>query len=145
MQVAQSVKNLLPDIMRELPSSVTIYPIYDRSQSIVNSVEDVSATLVIAFVLVIIVIFIFLGRAADTMIPVVAMPLSLLLTFIVMNVLGYSLDNLSLMALTLAIGFLVDDAIVFLENTVRRMEQSTKRRSRRRSTARSTSALRFFR
>src|SRR5207237_8654743 len=65
----------------------------------------------------------FPGRATDTLIPVFALPLSLLLTFVVMNILGYSIDNLSLMALTLAIGFLVDDAIVFLENTVRRMEQ----------------------
>ena len=69
------------------------------------------------------VIFIFLGRATDTLIPAVALPLSLLLTFIAMKLLGYSLDNLSLMALTLAIGFLVDDAIVFLENTVRLMEE----------------------
>ena len=68
------------------------------------------------------VIFIFLGRVTDTLIPAVALPLSLLLTFIAMKMLGYSLDNLSLMALTLAIGFLVDDAIVFLENTVRLME-----------------------
>src|SRR5206468_9704921 len=67
-------------------------------------------------------IFFFLGRARDTLIPVVALALSLLLTFVVMDILGYSLDNLSLMALTLAIGFLVDDAIVFLENTVRLME-----------------------
>ena len=85
------------------------------------------------------VIFLFLGRATDTLIPAVALPLSLLLTFIVMDMLGYSLDNLSLMALTLAIGFLVDDAIVFLENTVRRMEegQSPKGRGdhRRRSVA----------
>ena len=88
-------------------------------------------TLFIAFVLVVIVIFVFLGRATDTLIPAVALPLSLLLTFIAMRVLGYSLDNLSLMALTLAIGFLVDDAIVFLENTVRRMEQSARRRSTR--------------
>jgi HAE1 family hydrophobic/amphiphilic exporter-1 len=77
----------------------------------------------IAFVLVVIVIFAFLGRVTDTLIPVVALPLSLLITFIAMNALGYSLDNLSLMALTLAIGFLVDDAIVFLENTVRRIER----------------------
>ena len=77
----------------------------------------------IAFALVVLVIFLFLGRAADTLIPAVALPLSLLLTFVVMNMLGYSLDNLSLMALTLAIGFLVDDAIVFLENTVRLMEE----------------------
>ena len=80
-------------------------------------------TLIIAFVLVVMVIFAFLGRATDTLIPTVALPLSLLITFIAMRAMGYSLDNLSLMALTLAIGFLVDDAIVFLENTVRRMER----------------------
>jgi HAE1 family hydrophobic/amphiphilic exporter-1 len=97
-------------------------PIYDQSQTIVNSVNDVQATLYIAFGLVVLVIFLFLGRATDTLIPAVALPLSLLLTFVVMGLLGYSLDNLSLMALTLAIGFLVDDAIVFLENTVRLME-----------------------
>ncbi len=91
--------------------------------TIVSSIKDVQATLYIAFVLVVMVIFLFLGRATDTLIPAVALPLSLLLTFVVMDVLGYSLDNLSLMALTLAIGFLVDDAIVFLENTVRLMEE----------------------
>jgi HAE1 family hydrophobic/amphiphilic exporter-1 len=123
VEVAQSVKELLPTVQRTLPGSITIIPVHDRSQTIVNSVRDVKETLVIAFILVVLVIFVFLGRARDTMIPIVAMPLSLLMTFIVMNVLGYSLDNLSLMALTLAIGFLVDDAIVFLENTVRRMEQ----------------------
>ena len=121
--VAKSIKNLLPLIGAELPGSVRITPIYDRSQTIVNSVADVQATLLIAFVLVVAVIFLFLGRATDTLIPAVALPMSLLLTFMAMRVLGYSLDNLSLMALTLAIGFLVDDAIVFLENTVRLMEK----------------------
>ena len=110
-------------ISAELPGSIRVTPIYDRSLSIVHSVADVEATLIIAFVLVVIVIFVFLGRATDTLIPAVALPLSLLITFIAMHALGYSLDNLSLMALTLAIGFLVDDAIVFLENTVRRMER----------------------
>ena len=110
-------------ISAELPGSIRITPIYDRSLSIVHSVADVQTTLIIAFVLVVIVIFAFLGRVTDTLIPVVALPLSLLITFIAMRALGYSLDNLSLMALTLAIGFLVDDAIVFLENTVRRMER----------------------
>ncbi|MBC8108359.1 MAG: efflux RND transporter permease subunit [Anaerolineae bacterium] len=121
--VADSVKALLPEVQAQLPGSVQIIPIHDRSRTIVNSVRDVEETLIIAFVLVVIIIFAFLGRVTDTLIPVVALPLSLLLTFIVMKIAGYSLDNLSLMALTLAIGFLVDDAIVFLENTVRRMEK----------------------
>jgi hydrophobic/amphiphilic exporter-1 (mainly G- bacteria), HAE1 family len=122
VEVASSIRSILPVIQREVPPSVRITPIYDRSRSIVDSVIDVRNTLMIAFVLVVLVIFLFLGRATDTLIPAVALPLSLLLTFVVMEVLGYSLDNLSLMALTLAIGFLVDDAIVFLENAVRRME-----------------------
>ena len=122
VEVAKSVRDQLPLIGTELPGSVRITPIYDRSRTIVNSVKDVTETLIIAFILVVLVIFVFLGRATDTLIPAVALPLSLLITFVVMNMLGYSLDNLSLMALTLAIGFLVDDAIVFLENTVRRME-----------------------
>jgi HAE1 family hydrophobic/amphiphilic exporter-1 len=121
--VAKSVKDLLPLIGAELPGSIRVTPIYDRSQTIVNSVDDVQVTLLIAFLLVVAVIFVFLGRATDTLIPTVALPMSLLLTFMAMKLLGYSLDNLSLMALTLAIGFLVDDAIVFLENTVRLMEK----------------------
>jgi HAE1 family hydrophobic/amphiphilic exporter-1 len=123
VQVADSVRNLLPNIESQLPNSVHLIPIYDRSRTIVDSARDVQTTLYIAFVLVVGVIFVFLGRATDTLIPAVALPLSLLLTFVAMNLLGYSLDNLSLMALTLAIGFLVDDAIVFLENTVRLMEE----------------------
>jgi HAE1 family hydrophobic/amphiphilic exporter-1 len=123
VEVSKSIYGVLPQVAQELPGSIDILPIYDRSASIVHSVADVQATLVIAFVLVVIVIFAFLGRVTDTLIPVVALPLSLLITFIAMRGLGYSLDNLSLMALTLAIGFLVDDAIVFLENTVRRIER----------------------
>ena len=123
VEVSRRIEAELPNIKKSLPPSVDLRVIYDRSASIVNSFEDVQWTLIIAFVLVVLVIFLFLGRAADTLIPTVALPLSLLLTFVVMNILGYSLDNLSLMALTLAIGFLVDDAIVFLENVVRRMEK----------------------
>jgi HAE1 family hydrophobic/amphiphilic exporter-1 len=123
VEVSKSIYDIMPAIASELPGSIRILPIYDRSANIVHSVADVQATLIIAFVLVVIVIFAFLGRVTDTLIPVVALPLSLLITFIAMRGLGYSLDNLSLMALTLAIGFLVDDAIVFLENTVRRMER----------------------
>jgi HAE1 family hydrophobic/amphiphilic exporter-1 len=122
VEVSKSIHQILPQVQSELPGSIRILPIYDRSASIVHSVTDVQVTLLIAFVLVVIVIFAFLGRVTDTLIPVVALPLSLLITFIAMRLIGYSLDNLSLMALTLAIGFLVDDAIVFLENTVRRME-----------------------
>ncbi len=123
VEVSKGIRNVLPLIGAELPGSIRITPIYDRSLNIVHSVLDVQMTLLIAFVLVVMVIFIFLGRATDTLIPAVALPLSILITFIAMRALGYSLDNLSLMALTLAIGFLVDDAIVFLENTVRRMER----------------------
>ena len=123
VEVAKSVRDLLPSIQAQLPGSVLLFTAYDRSQTIVTGINDVKTTLYLAFVLVVMVIFIFLGRATDTLIPAVALPLSLLLTFIFMDLLGYSLDNLSLMALTLAIGFLVDDAIVFLENTVRLMEE----------------------
>ena len=123
VEVAKSVRDLLPSIQSQLPGSVLLFTAYDRSQTIVTGIDDVKTTLYIAFFLVVMVIFVFLGRATDTLIPAVALPLSLLLTFVFMDLLGYSLDNLSLMALTLAIGFLVDDAIVFLENTVRLMEQ----------------------
>ncbi|MGA8773251.1 MAG: efflux RND transporter permease subunit, partial [Terriglobales bacterium] len=123
VEVAKSVRDLLPSIQSQLPGSVLLFTAYDRSQTIVTGINDVKTTLYLAFVLVVMVIFVFLGRGTDTLIPAVALPLSLLLTFIFMDLLGYSLDNLSLMALTLAIGFLVDDAIVFLENTVRLMEE----------------------
>ena len=120
--VARSVRELLPELQRELPGSIHLIPVHDRSQSIVNSLHDVQVTLAIAFALVIFVIFVFLGRASDTLIPMVALPMSFLITFIAMWWFGFSINNLTLMALTLAIGFLVDDAIVFLENVVRRAE-----------------------
>ncbi|MEO6053792.1 MAG: efflux RND transporter permease subunit, partial [Chthoniobacterales bacterium] len=119
---AKAVRDLLPVFKRELPGSIQLIPVYDRSIGIQNSANDVKETLVIAFILVVIVIFVFLGRAKDTLIPVMALPMSMLITFLAMYLLGYSIDNLSLLAITLSIGFLVDDAIVFLENTVRRME-----------------------
>ncbi len=122
VEVARSVRELLPQLQKELPGSIRLLPTFDRSQSIVHSLHDVQFTLLIAFVLVIFVIFVFLGRAGDTLIPMVALPMSFLITFIVMWTLGYSVNNLTLMAMTLAIGFLVDDAIVFLENVVRRAE-----------------------
>ncbi|MGE9294112.1 MAG: efflux RND transporter permease subunit, partial [Puniceicoccales bacterium] len=120
--ITEDVRALYPELRELIPDSVLIEEIYDRSTTIKASVDDVQETLIIAFVLVCAVIFLFLGRARDTLIPVVALPMSLLLTFVVMHLLGYTLDNLSLMALTLSIGFLVDDAVVFLENMVRRMQ-----------------------
>ena len=120
--VANSVKALFPELNATLPGSIKLIPVFDRSQGIVNSVHDVQTTLFISFLLVVLVIYAFLGRATDTLIPVVALPLSLLLTIAVMYALNYSINNLTLMAMTLAIGFLVDDAIVFLENVVRRAE-----------------------
>ncbi|MFL6536560.1 MAG: efflux RND transporter permease subunit [Chthoniobacterales bacterium] len=120
--VAKSVRDMLPQLQRELPGSIRLIPVHDRAETIVNSLHDVQFTLILAFVLVILVIFVFLGRAGDTLIPMVALPMSFLITFIAMWALDYSINNLTLMALTLAIGFLVDDAIVFLENVVRRAE-----------------------
>src|SRR6476619_1658618 len=122
VEVANSVRALFPELRASLPGSIQFTPVYDRSQSIVNSANEVKWTLMIAFVLVVIVIYVFLGRATDTLIPAVALPMSLLLTVAVMYMLNFSINNLTLMALTLAIGFLVDDAIVFLENVVRRAE-----------------------
>ena len=122
VEVARSVRALFPEIRASLPGSIMFTPIFDRSQTIVNSANEVKWTLIIAFVLVVMVIYVFLGRATDTLIPAVALPMSLLLTVAVMYMLDFSINNLTLMALTLAIGFLVDDAIVFLENVVRRAE-----------------------
>ncbi len=122
VEVANGVLKLLPTVVASMPPSIQLIPIYNRAISIENSVKDVTATLLIAFVLVVVVVFLFLGRIRDTIIPALALPMSLLITFIVMHACGYTLDNLSLMALTLSVGFLIDDAIVFLENMVRRME-----------------------
>jgi HAE1 family hydrophobic/amphiphilic exporter-1 len=120
--VAQGVKDLLASLRTELPASVNIHVLYDRSASIEASVNDVKSTLVLTLFLVVMVIFLFLRNISATVIPSLALPMSLVGTFAVMYLLGYSLDNLSLMALTLAVGFVVDDAIVMLENIVRHME-----------------------
>jgi len=120
--VADAVKELLPRFETWLPPSVKLEILFDRSQSIRESVRDVKFTLLEALVLVVLVIFLFLRNVSATIIPSLALPLSLIGTFAVMQPLGYSLDNLSLMALTLSIGFVVDDAIVILENIVRHME-----------------------
>lgn len=116
------IKKMMEKFRGELPESIKLYEFYDGSKLIIDNINDVKETLMIAFVLVVFVIFMFLGRFRDTLIPTVALPFSILLTFIFMYAFGFSINNLSLMGITMAIGFLVDDAIVFLENTVRRME-----------------------
>ena len=120
--VAKGVKDLVARLRAEIPPSVEIQTLYDRSISIEESVGDVKFTLMLTLFLVIMVIFIFLRNISATIIPSLALPMSLIGTFAVMYLFGYSLDNLSLMALTLAVGFVVDDAIVMLENIVRHME-----------------------
>ncbi|CAM5399774.1 Acriflavine resistance protein B OS=Rhodanobacter lindaniclasticus OX=75310 GN=B1991_11375 PE=4 SV=1 [Rhodanobacter lindaniclasticus] len=117
------IRAVLPQFQASLPPSVKLGVLYDRSDSIRHSVNDVQYTLLLAGVLVILVIYLFLGNASATLIPALALPVSVIGTFGVMYALGYSLDNLSLLALTLVVGFVVDDAIVMLENIVRHVEQ----------------------
>jgi hydrophobic/amphiphilic exporter-1 (mainly G- bacteria), HAE1 family len=121
--VSQRVKAEVAKLQPTLPASVELATLYDRSQSIEQSVSDVKFTLFLALCLVVMVIFLFLRNIRATLIPSLALPMSLVGTFAVMYLLGYSLDNLSLMALTLAVGFVVDDAIVVLENIVRHIER----------------------
>ncbi len=120
--VASAVKRTIAELGPQLPASVQVQILYDRSQAINDSVNDVKLTLLITLCLVIMVIFLFLRNLSATVIPSLALPLSIVGTFAAMYLLGYSLDNLSLMALTLSVGFVVDDAIVMLENIVRHME-----------------------
>jgi HAE1 family hydrophobic/amphiphilic exporter-1 len=122
VKVAGDVRNLITTLEKQIPASVSLHVLYDRSGPIRDSVNDVKLTLMLALVLVILVIFVFLRNLSATVIPSLALPMSIIGTFIVMYYLGYSLDNLSLMALTLSVGFVVDDAIVMLENIVRHME-----------------------
>jgi len=121
--VAQRVKDEVQQLRPMLPAAVDMQTLYDRSQTVKESVSDVKFTLFLALCLVVMVIFLFLRNVRATTIPALALPMSLVGTFAVMYLLGYSLDNLSLMALTLAVGFVVDDAIVVLENVVRHMER----------------------
>jgi HAE1 family hydrophobic/amphiphilic exporter-1 len=122
IEVVDNIKKLLPVFKAQLPASVSIETLYDRSQSIRESVRDVQSTLLLTVCLVVMVIFLFLRNLSATVIPSLALPMSIIGTFAVMYLLGYSVDNLSLMALTLSVGFVVDDAIVMLENIVRHME-----------------------
>jgi hydrophobic/amphiphilic exporter-1 (mainly G- bacteria), HAE1 family len=122
VEVVGNIRRLLPLFRERLPASVSLDVLHDRSESIRKSVSDVEHTLLLTVALVVMVIFIFLRNLSATVIPSLALPMSIIGTFAAMALLGYSLDNLSLMALTLCVGFVVDDAIVMLENIVRHME-----------------------
>lgn len=122
VEVANAVKELLPTFADKLPASVSLSILIDRSIPIKESVNDVQFTLLLTLVLVVLVIFLFLRNVSATIIPSLALPMAIVGTFMAMYMLDYSLDNLSLMAMTLSVGFVVDDAIVMLENIVRHME-----------------------
>jgi HAE1 family hydrophobic/amphiphilic exporter-1 len=122
VQVADAAKAMVARLSTQLPPSVEVNTLYDRSVSIRQSVHDVQLTLLITLALVVMVIFLFLRNLSATVIPSLALPFSIIGTFSVMYLMGFSLDNLSLMALTLSVGFVVDDAIVMLENIVRHLE-----------------------
>jgi HAE1 family hydrophobic/amphiphilic exporter-1 len=122
VEVVDNIRKLLPQFREQIPAAVHLDVLFDRSQSIRKSVSDVEHTLMLTVFLVVMVIFIFLRNLSATIIPSLALPMSIIGTFAAMSLLGYSLDNLSLMALTLCVGFVVDDAIVMLENIVRHME-----------------------
>jgi len=123
VEVVDAVKELVNGLRAEIPASIRLDLLYDRSVSIRDSVADIKATLFLAICLVVLVIFLFLRNLSATIIPSLALPFSIVGTFAAMYLLDYSLDNLSLMALILSVGFVVDDAIVMLENIIRHMEQ----------------------
>ena len=127
VEVVDSIRTLLPQFRSEIPPSMHLTMAFDASQSIRGSIHDVEFTLLLTICLVVLVIFLFLRNLSATLIPGCAVPFSIVGTFAVMYLLGYSLNNLSLMALTLSVGFVVDDAIVMLENIVRHMEMGKSR------------------
>ncbi|GFK92274.1 Multidrug resistance protein MdtC [Fundidesulfovibrio magnetotacticus] len=126
IKLVESIRDQLPAIQATLPQSIEFEVMYDRSQTIKESVEDVKFTMALSVSLVVLVVFAFLKNVRATLIACLALPVAVVGTFAVMKQFGFSLDNLSLMALTLAIGFIVDDAIVMLENIVRHMEMGKK-------------------
>src|SRR5436190_1343325 len=127
VEVVRRIRALLPDFREQIPPSVTRTLLTDRSEPILDSFNDVKTTLLLSVALVVLVIFLFLRNVSATLIPSLALPISIIGTFAAMNLLGYTLDNLSLMALTLSVGFVVDDAIVVLENIVRHLEMGQSR------------------
>ncbi|HVW83402.1 MAG TPA: efflux RND transporter permease subunit, partial [Bryobacteraceae bacterium] len=127
VEVAESIRELLPQLRHNIPAAINMEIAFDASKEIQQSIDDVKFTLVLTVCLVVLVISLFLRNVSATLIPGVAVPLSIVGTFAAMYLLGYSLNNLSLMALTLSVGFVVDDAIVMLENIVRHMEMGEPR------------------
>lgn len=123
IQVIDQIQQLLPKFSQQLPAAIQLNTLYDRSQSIRASVKEVQYTLILAAGLVVLVIFLFLRNWVATLIPSLALPVTIITTFGFMAVCGFNLDNISLLALTLAVGFVVDDAIVMLENIFRHIEQ----------------------
>ena len=126
VETIQRIRAVLPQFQQNLPPSVNLDVIYDRSITIKEAIWDVQFTLIIAAILVVMVIFAFLRRASATLIPSLALPIAVISTFAGMSLMGFSLNNISLMALTLSVGFVVDDAIVMLENIVRHIEKGEK-------------------
>ncbi len=122
IETVDAIKRVLPSFQSKLPAAVNMNILFDRSHSIRHAIDDVQFTLILSAALVILVILLFLRNLSATVIPSLALPISVVGTFAAMSVLGYSLDNLSLLALTLSVGFVVDDAIVMLENIVRHVE-----------------------
>jgi HAE1 family hydrophobic/amphiphilic exporter-1 len=123
VEVVDSIKQLIPVFREQMPASVRLDVMFDRSETIRHSARDVQFTLILTICLVVLVIFLFLRNLSATVIPSLALPMSIIGTFAVMYVMGFSLNNLSLMALTLSVGFVVDDAIVMLENIMRHVEK----------------------
>ncbi len=122
IETVDAIKRVIPGFKAKLPAAIDMTILFDRSNSIREAIGDVQFTLVLSAVLVILVILLFLRNLSATVIPSLALPISVVGTFALMSVMGYSLDNLSLLALTLSVGFVVDDAIVMLENIVRHVE-----------------------
>lgn len=122
VEVVKSVKALLPQLQKQMPESIKLQVANDRSLSIIEAIHDVNVTLALTVLLVVLVIFLFLKHAAATLIPSISLPISLIGAFFLLYIMGYSLDNISLLGITLAVGLVVDDAIVVLENIMRHIE-----------------------
>ena len=123
VEVVKAVKDLLPELQKQMPASIKMQLLNDRSLSIIEAIHDVNLTLALTVLLVVLVIFLFLKHLSATIIPSISLPISLIGAFFLLYFMGYSLDNISLLGITLAVGLVVDDAIVVLENIMRYIEE----------------------